>query len=122
MRGDWRWLQSNLPRGDGSDLEDLVPMQDGDATCVPRWIAELAWANYSRHYEQSFERLHERGGFSSGEVIGHLASELRFQQLELARARGDVVLLRQVVRDLIQQLGGQGTADAESALRRTRDE
>ncbi len=65
--------------GGGADMADQVPVlaSDRPIRSVPRWIAELAHEDYARHYDQSFDRLHERGGFSAGELIGHLAAALR---------------------------------------------
>ncbi len=50
-------------------------------------IARLAYAEYADqgHGGQSFERLHERGGFGSGELIMLLAE--RVERLEEANAK-----------------------------------
>ena len=38
---------------------------------VPWWLAEIAYEYYAEQYgrQQSLERLHERGGFSRGELV-----------------------------------------------------
>jgi hypothetical protein len=73
----WRWLSSLTD--DDADMADQVPVlaSDRPLRSVPRWIAELAHEDYARRYDQSFDRLHERGGFSANELIGHLAAALR---------------------------------------------
>jgi len=45
---------------------------------VRREVAEAAYKNYARRYgmSQSFDRLHERGGFSIGELLAHLTEEV----------------------------------------------
>ena len=44
---------------------------------VPEAVARLAYVEYARagHGSQSFERLHERGGFSWAELIACLRGE-----------------------------------------------
>lgn len=57
-----------------------VPVQGKD----PKWryvqerVARLAYAEYERQYgsQQSFVRLHERGGFGMAELIELLANSL----------------------------------------------
>lgn len=64
--------------------EGSVPMQDhGGVTGVPRWIAELAYEEYSHLYgsQQSFDRLHERGGFGVAEIIALLADRIEREAL-----------------------------------------
>ena len=74
---DWGWVGYYVDDEHRAALDDVVPMQnDRHLTTVPRWIAELAHEDYHRHHEQTFDRLHQRGGFSTGEVIGHLAAAL----------------------------------------------
>ncbi len=63
-------------------LEDgFVPVQDSDAgyrhaqdrrVGVRREVAEAAHKQYARHHAQTFDRLHERGGFSVGELLALL--------------------------------------------------
>lgn len=74
----WGWVEA-LKGAEGSDQEDLVPMlaEPGSRGSVPRWIAKLAHRNYARSHSQGFEKLHQRGGFSASELVGHLAAELR---------------------------------------------
>lgn len=77
------------------DQPDMVPMQAhaNGKNKVPREIAALAYEEYSNRYgtSQSFERLLERGGFSSTEIIAHLADlvekERRLRRLAQARPR-----------------------------------
>lgn len=46
---------------------------------VKRKVAELAYAEYVRHYghDQSFDTIHQRGGFGIGELLMLLADALR---------------------------------------------
>lgn len=52
---------------------EYVRMQLSEVRQIPRPIAELAHEEYARGHRQSFERLHERGGFSQMEIIALLA-------------------------------------------------
>lgn len=49
-------------------------------TSVPEPIARLAHEEYARHHGQTFERLHERGGFSPGEIMMLLADALEHER------------------------------------------
>lgn len=107
----WAWLRRYV--GDEVDLSDTVPMGRGALTEVPRWIAELAYPSYGRkHRQSSLERILERGGFGSAEVIGHLAAEL-------LRAREETELLRRVVSGLIDAMVNAGidTREGKAAER-----
>jgi hypothetical protein len=55
-----------------------VPMQ-GDFKRVPEIIAKEAYKEYADqgHGSQSFARLHERGGFSAGEIIMFLYERIK---------------------------------------------
>lgn len=56
---------------------EQVPVQSSHCRTIPKDIAEMAYAEYAIHHgSQSFERLHERGGFSFGEVVMLLADAL----------------------------------------------
>lgn len=60
-----------------SDLSMSRPLHGGRGVraTVPRILAEAAWEGYAAdgHGGQSCERLHERGGFSLGELGYYLA-------------------------------------------------
>lgn len=45
---------------------------------IPEGVARLAYEEYAHNYgtSQSFERLHERGGFGTDELIGLLADPI----------------------------------------------
>lgn len=51
----------------------MVPFQGTHSTVsgIPEPIARLIYEEY--HHDQSFERLHERGGFGVGEALAALA-------------------------------------------------
>ncbi len=62
-------------------LEDgFVPLLDADNSARPgrrrvgvrREVAEAAHKQYARHHAQTFDRLHERGGFSVEELLALL--------------------------------------------------
>lgn len=57
--------------------EQRMPMQHTHPPMrgIPEPIARLAYEEYANqgNQEQSFERLHDRGGFSDVEIIGLLA-------------------------------------------------
>jgi len=62
---------------------EQVPMQS-DCHCnrskrsIEKKIALEAYAEYHiQHSSQSFERLHERGGFAQSELIGFLYMRIR---------------------------------------------
>lgn len=88
---DGRWANRLSGWFDGPDM---VPMQHGEfgKNKVPREIAALAYEEYSGRYgtSQSFERLLERGGFSSTEIIAHLADlvERERRARKVAEQRG----------------------------------
>lgn len=52
-----------------------VPLQEGHGGTIPEGVARLAYEQYAHRFgtSQSFERLHERGGFGTLEIIGLLA-------------------------------------------------
>jgi hypothetical protein len=52
-----------------------VPIQSDHLTRIPEPVARLAYEQYAYEYgtDQSFERLHERGGFGTGEALALLA-------------------------------------------------
>lgn len=69
-RGEWLGKMRSDPQ--------QVPMQREDRSkrcTVPEGVARLAYEEYSYQYGtgQSFERLHERGGFGEYELIALLA-------------------------------------------------
>lgn len=61
-----------------------VPMQS-DFRRVPEIIAQEAYKEYADqgHGSQSFARLHERGGFSAGEII-----MLLYERIQRINAQG----------------------------------
>jgi len=63
-----------------------MPIQGARTThSIPEPIARLAHDEYARIYGadyQTFERLHERGGFGVGEVIALLADALERERAE----------------------------------------
>lgn len=66
------------PRFRGLDADEMVPMQWGAhprRSRIRADIARLVYEEYANqgHGAQSFERLHERGGFGAGEMIMLLA-------------------------------------------------
>jgi hypothetical protein len=74
-------------------VNDRVPIQvgvelgrDGRST-VPEPIARMAYAEYERqgHGSQSFDRLHERGGFGVVELMTLLCQRIAFIE---ARTKG----------------------------------
>ncbi|WAT10134.1 hypothetical protein [Rouxiella badensis] len=64
-----------------------VPMQKPRANDVDELIAREAYKEYAAqgHGSQSFERLHERGGFCAMEII--LLLYQRIQRIEEARQK-----------------------------------
>lgn len=55
---------------------NVLPIQGAkNFNGIPEPIARLVYEEYSAHYgtRQSFERIHERGGFGAAEVIAALA-------------------------------------------------
>lgn len=62
-----------------NDFKKRVPLQvrlkHNEKTTIPEPIARLAYEEYSYQFgtEQSFERLHERGGFGYQEALALLA-------------------------------------------------
>ena len=65
-----------------------LPLQNdnpGRRWSVPRWIAEHAYVEYARQFgtSQSFDRLHERGGFGNIELMTFLCE--RIERLETGR-------------------------------------
>lgn len=64
-----------------------VPLQAPHEPGVPIRIAEIAYAEYERQYgsSQSFERLHERGGFGTIELMHLLCQRIVFVE---ERSRG----------------------------------
>ena len=57
---------------------ETVPMQT-HGRIEPRIsadIARMAHDEYAKHYDQTFERLHQRGGFGVEEIIALLATAL----------------------------------------------
>lgn len=65
-----------------------LPLQIDRTGGVPRWIAEHGYREYVRKYgrSQSFDRLHERGGFGHIELLTLLAE--RIERLEATDAEG----------------------------------
>lgn len=71
---------------DRSEKPARVPVQVGTfhrpgvRTSVPTPIAEMAYAEYVRQYgnDQSFERLHQRGGFGVIELMALLCQRIVF--------------------------------------------
>lgn len=62
---------------------EVVPIQNTDiGRTIPKEIAEAAYLEYCEQFggSQSFERLHQRGGFGFSE-LSHLLY-LRIKQLE----------------------------------------
>jgi hypothetical protein len=66
-------------------MTNKVPMQKPSANTVDENIARVAYEEYAAQYgtSQSFERLHERGGFSAMEIIVYLYE--RIQRLESSK-------------------------------------
>lgn len=98
---------SGLKGAEGADLDDVVPMQTDRGLgrgVVPRWIAQLAHRNYARSSRQDFDQLHRRGGFSQGELIAHLASELRLLEPEVAAMRRQADLDRDQIGKLLARI------------------
>ncbi len=65
-----------------------VPLQPVAGRCVvPEPIARMAYDEYARHYgtDQSFEHLHERGGFGTIELMHLLCERIVFLE---ARTKG----------------------------------
>jgi hypothetical protein len=66
----------------GHELVRMLPPDKRDIF-VPKEIAMKAYEMYGNY--QSFERLHERGGFSSGEIIALLMDKIEFLEEKLAK-------------------------------------
>lgn len=63
------------------DAQPQVPVQwrrQDIRQTIPEGIARLAHEEYARHHAQSFERLHERGGFGIGELLLLLADNVNY--------------------------------------------
>lgn len=73
------------------DEAPLVPVQwpsYGDRRkSISERIARMAYVEYGSRYSQSFERLHERGGFGAGELIMLLAERVAHLEAENATLR-----------------------------------
>ncbi len=58
--------------------ERMMPVQ-GSGTrprgYIPESVARLAYRDYGRRYGQSFEMLHQRGGFEWGEIVAGLRGD-----------------------------------------------
>lgn len=66
-------------------MTNKVPMQKPTSNTVDEEIARVAYEEYVAKYgsSQSFERLHERGGFCAMEIIMFLYE--RIQRLESSK-------------------------------------
>lgn len=52
------------------ELQANMPMQNDKNNSIPEQIVRIAWEEYhEEHPAQSFERIHERGGFGKYEII-----------------------------------------------------
>lgn len=73
MRRNGRWWNSLGSGAWRSGAAGSVPFQGTHSTvsAIPEPIARLIYEEY--HHDQTFERLHERGGFGVGEAIAALA-------------------------------------------------
>ncbi len=69
-----------------NELDDIRPFRvqgnlrsdgGGKACTIPWWLAEEAYAEYSKRYgtSQSLERLNDRGGFGRSEFLTLLRRE-----------------------------------------------
>lgn len=58
-------------RDSGGSAIETVAMQSTKTTAIPKVIAQEAYKEYADqgHGAQSFDRLHERGGFGDTELI-----------------------------------------------------
>lgn len=67
-----------------TNAEPKVPVQIGTEgsyrrfSRLPEALVRLAHEEYARHHDQSFERLHERGGFGLIEIIMLLADNVNY--------------------------------------------
>lgn len=70
------------------DKQTLVPVQNQNPQPVQRWIAELAYKDYTARFPgQSLDRLLARGGFGQNELIDHLSRVARDATSEVERLR-----------------------------------
>lgn len=77
------WIRTFTYRNEaGHELVRMLPPDKRDVV-VPKEIAMKAYEMYGNH--QSFERLHERGGFSSGEIMALLMDKIEFLENKLAK-------------------------------------
>lgn len=62
-------------QGQSTDLDGWKIVPGEPSTKAPEWLLRLAYRDYAARYgtSQSFERLHERGGFGRLELLAHLA-------------------------------------------------
>lgn len=80
-----------------NDYPNRVPLQlrinPHESPTIPEPIARLAYEEYSRRMgtDQSFERIHQRGGFGYTEVISLLA-DLIERERAWAPGVGDIVV------------------------------
>lgn len=78
-----RWyMRINLREG------PQVPVQwdrRDERQTIHEGIAKLAHEEYARHHDQSFERLHERGGFGIGEILCLLADNIEYWKAKSGR-------------------------------------
>lgn len=74
------WLTNDYQKW-GAGIE-TVPLQEGKIGRIPKEFATEAYKEYAAQFgsEQTFERLHERGGFGEYELI-HLLYH-RIKRLE----------------------------------------
>lgn len=96
-----------------------VPVQGGkigtgkdavkvEADTVPEWLAQEAYAEYVRHFgsEQTFERLHERGGFGPSELMDLLAGGFGdgtvLNRLRATRSRRPIDARREILTGMME--------------------
>ena len=62
-------------QGESTDLDGYTIVPHEGSTKAPEWLLRLAFRDYEHKYgsAQSFDRLHERGGFGRMELLVHLA-------------------------------------------------
>lgn len=78
-----------------NDFKKRVPLQvrlkHNEKTTIPEPIARLAYEEYAYQFgtQQSFERLHERGGFGYAEVIALLADLIEREREDYTREHSE---------------------------------
>lgn len=90
MKRNGRWWKSLGAGAWRRGAPGFVPFQGGHSTItgIPEPIARLIYEEYGN--DQTFDRLHERGGFGTGEAIAALADIIERERGGYPQVGGDL--------------------------------